>query len=458
MPYLLLPGLSILNLSRRVVLQYLIPLQFFFGNPGFSLAQKPNIIYIMADDMGYGDLSSFGRKDYQTVNFDKLASEGMIFKNAYAAAAVCTPTRAAFMTGRYPGRTAIGLLEPWIPSPRDAEIGLSESDFSIAAAVKRAGYETALIGKWHLGTGAAFTPARNGFDYFYGIKTGAADYVSHRGDAGKVDMYENDNLIEPTGYMTDLLGAKAIAFLDTPHAKPFFLSLQFTAPHWPWQGPTDQPLPDSLFQIPRGMLSNGSPAIYASMMKSLDDQIGKIMSVLSSKGLDKNTVIIFTSDNGGEKFSNMGPYSKGKMNAWEGGLRVPAFVKWPGKIKPGTSTKQAVITMDWTATILAIAGAKGDSRFPADGISLIPVFEKRGKETKRTFYWRLTQRTNQHAILEGDWKYLNDAGKEYLFNISEDPGEKVNLMQTNEEKFSNLKQKYAAWQNTILAPLPLLNR
>ncbi|MHA4844162.1 sulfatase-like hydrolase/transferase [Flavitalea antarctica] len=452
------PVLFFMDLYLRLFVQRLLLVLLCVVIAGNVFCQQPNIIYIMADDMGYADLSCFGRKDYQTPNFDKLASEGMIFKNAYAAAAVCTPTRAAFMTGRYPARTEIGLLEPWIPSPRDEEIGLSESDFSIAAAMKKAGYETALIGKWHLGRGTRFTPAKNGFDYFYGIKTGAADYFSHKGDAGRIDMYENENLIEPTGYMTDLLAAKAIAFLDTPHAKPFFLSLQFTAPHWPWQGPTDKALNDSLFQLPRGMMSNGSPAIYAAMMKSLDDQIGNIMATLKSKGLEKNTVIIFTSDNGGEKFSDMGPYSKGKMSAWEGGVRVPAFVKWPGKIKPGTSARQPVITMDWTATILAIAGAKGDSRLPPDGINLIPVFENSKLETARTFYWRLTQRTNQHAILEGNWKYLNDAGKEYLFNIAEDPGEKVNLSQTNPGKLSNLKEKYLAWQNSILVPLPLINR
>ncbi|HTH32063.1 MAG TPA: sulfatase-like hydrolase/transferase, partial [Lacibacter sp.] len=251
--------------------------------------QKPNIIYIMTDDLGYADLSCYGRKDYQTPNLDKLATEGMKFTHAYAGAPVCTPTRTSFMTGRYPARESIGLLEPWVPEKRDSSIGLNAADYSVAALVKKAGYETALIGKWHLGIGPSFHPLDNGFDYFFGIYTGAADYISHIGDGGGHDLYENRKPFYTKGYTTEILGAKTISFLKQKHSNPFFLSLQFTAPHWPWQGPTDPALPDSIPMSAKLMQSLGKPDAYKAMMKSLDDQVGLILKTLNETGLAANT-------------------------------------------------------------------------------------------------------------------------------------------------------------------------
>ena len=258
-----------------------------------AATQQPNIIYIMADDLGYADLSCYGRKDYQTPHLDKLASEGIKFMNAYAAAPVCTPTRTAFMTGRYSARLEVGLREPWIPG-RDSLVGLSPQVPTVSSQLKGAGYETALIGKWHLGTLKSFGPNQNGFDYFYGIRTGAADYISHKGDGGKPDLYENEQPVVEPGYLTDLLKDRAIKFLKKKHSKPFFLSLDFNAPHWPWQGPGDAAYPDTM-----RMNAGGSPAIYAHMMKSLDDAIGEVLKTVDQLSLSKNTMIIFTSDNGG---------------------------------------------------------------------------------------------------------------------------------------------------------------
>lgn len=418
-------------------------------------SSRPNIIYIMTDDLGYADLSCYGRKDYPTPNLDKLAAEGMKFMNAYAAAPVCTPTRTAFMTGRYPARTAIGLLEPWVPSKRDSAIGLSVYENSVAAQLKKAGYETALIGKWHLGATTSFSPLQNGFDYFFGNKTGALDYVSHRGDGRRHDLYENDQPDHSEGYMTELIGNKARWFLQKPHNKPFFLSLQFTAPHWPWQGPADKALPDSIGMSARLMASMGSREIYAAMMKSLDDEIGKLMQTLDETGLAKNTVVIFTSDNGGEKFSDMGPYAKRKMTVWEGGIRVPAFVRWPGKVSAGAVSQQAIITMDWTATILSLAGVKTSKKNKLDGTNLLPVLFATTKDTKRTFFWRTFQRTRQHAVLDGEWKYLQDEKGEYLFHIPTDPGEKNDMKDKQPLVFNKLKSKYKAWEKTVMKPLPL---
>ena len=419
-----------------------------------AAAQQPNIIYIMTDDLGYADLSCYGRKDYQTPHLDRLAAQGMKFTQAYAAAPVCTPTRTAFMTGRYPARTSIGLLEPWTPVKRDSAIGLRAADYSVAALVRKAGYETALIGKWHLGIGPGFSPLDNGFDYFFGTYTGGADYISHRGDGNGHDLYENRMPVYPKGYTTELLGNKTISFLKQKHSKPFFLSLQFTAPHWPWQGPNDPALPDTVPMNSKDMAAMGSPDVFKAMMKSLDDQIGLILKTLDETGLTANTLVIFTSDNGGEKYSDMGPLAKMKMTVWEGGVRVPAFVRWPGKIKANTVSQQQVITMDWTATILAAAGTKAHEQYPSDGMNLLPVLTG-SAIVSRTFYWRIFQRRNQQAILDGQWKYIADADGEHLFDLSVDEGETKNLILLQPAKADALKTKYKSWEQTVLAPLPL---
>ena len=325
-------------------------------------SQRPNIIYIMADDMGYGDLSCYGRKDYTTPNLDKLASQGVKFVNAYSAAPVCNPTRTAFMTGRYPAKTPIGLIEPLTQSKRDSTFGLTSEFPSIATLMRASGYETALIGKWHLGFLPQHSPIKNGFDYFFGIHSAAADYISHKsGLPGNRahDLFENDTPVYPEGYLTNLFSQKAVAYIRQKHNKPFFLTITYNAVHWPWQGPNDKPYADSV-----DFRTGGSPAIYAAMMKRLDDGIGVIMKTLDEEQLSSHTIVIFTNDNGGERYSNNGGLAKAKGSLWEGGIRVPAFVRWPGRINAGDVTQQVAITMDWTKTILSAAGAKTDKNFP----------------------------------------------------------------------------------------------
>jgi len=413
-------------------------------------SQRPNIIYIMTDDMGYGDLSGYGRKDYITPNMDKLASQGIKFVNAYSAGPLCTPTRTAFMTGRYPARTPVGLIEPLTGDKRDTAFGLTTEYPSIATLMKDAGYETALIGKWHLGFRSQHSPIKNGFDYFFGFHSGAADYISHKGDEGKHDLYENDALVYPEGYLTDLFSQKAIAFIKQKHNKPFFLTLTFNAPHWPWQGPTDKPYDDSV-----DYRKGGSPAIYAAMMISLDDAVGNIMKTLDDEQLSNQTIVFFTNDNGGERYSDNGGLAKAKGTLWEGGIRVPAFVRWPGKINAGNITQQAAITMDWTKTILSAGGAKAHKDFPLDGIDLMPILTGKKKNIDRIFYWRTFQRNKQKAIRDGNWKYLQDEKGEYLFDLVADPGEKNDLKAMEKTIFNRLKQMFADWEKTVLQPIPL---
>ena len=400
--------------------------------------------------MGYGDLSGYGRKDYTTPNLDKLASQGVKFVNAYSAGPVCTPTRTAFVTGRYPARTPVGLKEPLIKSKKDSAVGLTNEYPSVASLMKAAGYETALIGKWHLGFLPEHNPTKNGFDYFFGILSGAADYISHKsGPAGQRahDLYENDKPVNPEGYLTNLFTQKAVAFIEKPHNKPFFLTVTFNAPHWPWQGPSDKAYEDTI-----DFARNGSVSIYAAMMKSLDDGIGNIMKTLDDAHLSDQTIVIFTNDNGGERFSDNGGLSNAKGTLWEGGIRVPAFIRWPGKIKAGMITKQVAITMDWTATILSAGGAKAPIAFPLDGIDMLPICTGKAKVIDRTFYWKRFQANKQKAIRDGQWKYLQDEKGEYLFDLANDQPEKNDVKEKHKDIFDRLKKKYADWEKTLLQP------
>jgi len=433
----------------RQLFFYLIFLNGFIFSVN-SQSSKPNFIYIMADDLGYADLSCYGHQGYQTPNLDKLARQGVKFANAYAAAAVCTPTRTAFMTGRYPARTPVGLMEPIRWKHKDSIVGLSADYTSIATLLKKSGYETYLVGKWHLGYDPKYSPNKNGFDYFFGFNSGGIDYSSHNNPKGHSDLYENETPIKKEGYLTDIWMDKSVEIIKAKHTKPFFLSIMFNATHWPWQAPGDKPYPDTM-----NWHTGGTKEKYAAMVKSLDDAVGKIMAAIHNSKLDSNTLVIFTSDNGGEEFSDMGIYSGMKEQLLEGGIREPAFIRWPGVIPANSNTKQVAITMDWTATILAVAGAKSDPVFPPDGINLLPVCTGKKKIFDRTFYWRLSQEKQQKAIRQGNWKYLQYEKGEFLYNLSNDPGEKIDLKEKYPAIFSQLKTKYSEWESAVLKPVPL---
>lgn len=437
---------SVNQYARNCILACLV----LVHSEGFS--QRPNIIYIMTDDMGYGDLSCYGQKKFRTPNLDRLASEGMRFENAYSAAPVCTPTRTAFMTGRYPAKTPVGLLEPLRGPKVDSAYGLDKSIPSLPLLLRESGYATALIGKWHLGFMPHQSPGQNGFDYFFGILSGGADYISHKGSnrMRAHDLYENDTPVHPKGYLTELITDKSVAYIRRQHDRPFFLNINFTAPHWPWQAPGDPAYPDSV-----DFTAGGSAETYALMMKSLDEGVGKIMKALEEAQLSQNTLVIFTNDNGGEKYSDNGGLTQSKMTLWEGGISVPAFVRWPGRVRSAVTTRQVAITMDWTATILSAAGVKAHKDHPPDGKDLMPILTEKQKPFERTLYWRTFQRTQQKAMRQGKWKYLQDEKGEYLFDISTDRAEKNNLRQREEKRFNKMKEQYSRWEKTVLKPIPL---
>jgi arylsulfatase A-like enzyme len=420
-------------------------------------AKPPNVLFILADDLGYGDLSCYGRPDYKTPVLDALAKQGIRFTDNYAAAPVCTPTRCAYITGRYPQRLAVGLEEPLKPSsPQDA--GLPPGHPTVASLLKGNGYETALVGKWHLGWKPEFGPSRHGFDEFFGILSGAADYFTHRASdgpnssrspGGSPDLWENLAPVERVGYLTDLLSDKAVEIIGRPRNKPFFLSLQYTAPHSPWEGPEDAAV-NHAQHGPGPMVAGGSRKIYASMMRSMDAGIGRVLKALERAKLERDTLVIFTSDNGGERYSYNWPFSFQKMYLFEGGTRVPAIVRWTGKIPAGQVTEQAAITMDWTATILAVTGTVADPSYPIEGENLMPVCTGERAVHDRALFWRIT---GFDAARIGRWKYLKDEEGEHLFDLSVDPGEKADRRRNEPATFDRVKQQYLAWSAQML-PLP----
>ena len=413
---------------------------------------RPNVLFILADDLGYGDLSCYGRPDYRTPVLDGLAAQGIRFTSAYAAGPSCSSTRCAFMTGRYPQRLPVGLEEPLKPTER--HLGLEPGHPTIASLLKANGYDTSLIGKWHLGWKPEFGPNRHGFDEFFGVLAGTVDYFTHRGSyapgqtpaPGAPDLWENLQPIQRVGYLTDLLTDKAVEYVGRRRSRPFYLSLHYTAPHSPWEGPEDEAI-GHVAHGPGPMTDGGSQRIFAAMMKSMDSGIGRVLKALDAARLGRDTLVIFTSDNGGERYSYNWPFSFQKFDLHEGGTRVPAMVRWPGVVPPKRVTDQAAITMDWTATILAATGTAPDPAYPLEGVDLLPLCRGERAVPDRTLFWR----TVEHAAARaGKWKYLADKDGEYLYDLSVDPGEKGDLRAREPAAFERIKRQYAEWDATLL--------
>ena len=446
-----------MKLTRRKFVERLAIGSTFFSNGLRSAAtnsqsssgakkMRPNIIFILADDLGWGDLSCYGRPDYHTPNIDLLASQGTKFTDAYSASAICTPTRCGYITGRYPARFKIGLEEP-LPVT-NLNVGLEPGQPTIASLLKQSGYNTALIGKWHLGFRPEWGPNAHGFDEFFGILAGAGDYFLHKNGLGQPDLFENLTPVDRHGYLTDLLTERAVRYVKKRRTDPFFLSLHYTAPHWPWQGPNGGEtvtFTDKTIE-PVTMGGGGSLKLYAKMMKSLDDGVGRVMQAIRGAGIDRRTLVIFTSDNGGERFSYEWPFSGGKGDLLEGGIRVPAIVRWPGIIAANRVTQQMAITMDWTATILA-AARTDTARYSLDGIDLMPVIRSQRPLSDRTFCWRIR---NQDALREGKWKFFRNGDARRLFDLSLDQHEQADFSQKHPDVLQRLTREFERWNEQML--------
>jgi arylsulfatase A-like enzyme len=416
----------------------------------------PNIVYIMADDLGYADLSCYGRPDFTTVNIDRLASGGMRFLQAYANSAVCSATRTALITGRYQYRLPVGLEEP-IAGER--HVGLPPSHPTLPSLLKKAGYGTTLIGKWHLGGLPDYGPLQSGYDHFWGFRGGGLDYFTHKSGIASTntdDLWDGDAKIHQAGYLTNLLGDRAVAAVsDYAKAKrPFFISLHFNAPHWPWEGPGDEAESQRVKSL--WDFDGGSQKTYAGMVQQMDLQVGRVMKALDSGGVANNTVVIFTSDNGGERFADTWPFTGRKHELLEGGLRIPAIVRWPGHIRAGGMTEQVAISMDWLPTLLAIAGANPDPAYPSDGMSLVPALTQNAAAVSRKLFWRYRFHA-QRAMRDGDMKWLKIEDNTFLFNVAADPLERANLKDRQPEVYKRMVADYDAWHATMLPEDPKAN-
>jgi len=426
--------------------------------------QRPNIVFILADDLGWGDLSIDGQQNYRTPNLDNLAQEGIRFSNAYSASPVCTPTRVSFFTGRYPGRIPLGVQEPLLSFQQIGDrVGLPQEHPTIASLLKANDYETALVGKWHCGYLPKYGPLKSGFDEFFGNLSGAIDYFRHVDTSGEPDLWEAEVPVNKIGYVTDLFTERAIDFIKKPHNRPFYLSLHHTAPHWPWEGPNDIELSNAL--IGRDTLQNwvntGTAESYAAVVESLDHGVGRVLQALSDAGIADHTIVIFASDNGGEKFSNFGAFKGKKGNVYEGGIRVPTFIRWPGVIPPHQVSDQVIITHDITATILAATNTNTAPNYPLDGLNLLPIIKGEAPVTPRTLFWRhkgvdtpvLPPKVLQGAVRSGDWKYLKSGENEYLFDLTTDATEDNDLKADHTDIFEQLRAKYQQWE-LELEPYP----
>jgi arylsulfatase A-like enzyme len=338
------------------------------------------------------------------------------------------------MTGLYPQRLGIEYV---FYGERTEGKGLAPSQPTLPSMLKAAGYRTGMVGKWHLGAEDEFSPNRHGFEEFFGFRNSDHDYYAHRNIDGRPDLYENERPVQREGYSTDLFGSRAVEFLRGRDSRPFFLYAAFNAPHWPFQPPGS---PADVRE--RGTWMDGDRAGYGRMVENLDANIGRMLD-----GLPENTLVVFTNDNGGDRLSDNSPHFHRKFTLWEGGIRVPAMLRWPGRIAAGAVNPRPAVTTDITATILAAAGVQPPRAL--DGFDLL------APERPRALFWRYQHAPiRQKAVREGRWKLLQDAGYNLLFNLESDPGERTDLSWRHPKTVEKLREQLATWEKQIANSKP----
>ncbi|MDR1957690.1 MAG: arylsulfatase [Planctomycetaceae bacterium] len=424
--------------------------------------ERPNIVIFLADDLGWADVgwhNHASETPIKTPNLDKLADSGIKLEQFYVRP-LCTPTRASLLTGRYPMRYGLQQLVilPW------SDYGLPTEERTLADALHETGYYTAIIGKWHLGvTDKKYLPLQRGFDHHYGLYNGMIDYYNHTlPGLGGLDWHRNGKAVREEGYSTDLIGNEAVDLVKNHDTtKPLFLYVPFNGVHSPFQEAPDKERNAQYDNL------NGTRKVYAGMVASVDSNVGRIVKALEEKGILDNTVIFFSSDNGGPSprtVTDNGPLRGSKATAYEGGVRVPAFVVWPGKIKPNTVSHQAFHIVDLYPTLLGIAGASLEQKHPLDGVDIKDaLLEDKPLSRKEILLYSVP---HSGAIRVGDWKLVINGGSSFrfgqgqgqdrkteLFNIKEDPYEKNDLAASNPEKLQELLERYDVYVKESVPPL-----
>jgi len=427
-------------------------------------ARRPNVLVILSDDQGYGDLGCYGGTDLATPHVDGLASEGVRFTNYYSAGAECTPTRTAFLTGRYFHRVGgmecaigtdnVGRYDDAIRLAEAHDLGLPASMPTLPRMLKDRGYATAGYGKWHLGYEPKFLPMHHGFDHFVGVLGGNCDYFHHAEVTGRKTLFEDDRPIEREAHMTDLITGEAVAFLErrrkAADADPFFLYVPYTAPHSPYQGPDDR-RPELLSEEE---WNKGDRAGYVRLVEHLDRGVGRILKTLEATGFADDTLVIFASDNGGNKKASNAPFSGHKSSLYEGGVHVPCIARWPGVLPAGRTCDQTCITMDLTASIAAAVGVPLGHYLPLDGIDILAHAAAGKPAVARNLFFRNRRGDRTwRAVRSGNLKYLSktegDAREEWFFDLAADPGETRDLLANRPDDARRLKALLAAWEREV---------
>lgn len=414
---------------KRIILTLLIILSTSIIWGQNNIESKPNIILIMADDLGYAGLSSFGGKGIQTPQLDKLAKEGVKCTNFYSNGPVCSPTRVALLTGRYQQR--VGLDHIYFHCLKDDGLD-PEENIVLAKELKKAGYQTGVFGKWHLGAGEKFQPKNHGFDNFVGFLDGNIDFVSHHNTESTVDWWVDHELKNQPGYATTILNNAAVQFIEDNHHKSFFLYLPHAAVHVPMQGPNDLATRTDDFyayRVDNQMSPKEYMRRYSEMISEMDKGVGQIMNVLRKYRLEENTLIIFISDNGGEKLGVQhgkvnGNTHGSKATMYEGGIKVPAIFYWKGELNPGLVNEEVMMSMDIFPTVLELAGVPLNTSKKPDGVNLWQSLKGVKKLKERDLFWMHNERL---VMRRKNLKLIRQNKGIELYDLVNDSLEKKNL-------------------------------
>lgn len=422
-------------------------------------ANLPNIVLILADDLGYGDLSCYGAPDIRTPHIDRLAADGVRLTDFHTNGPICTPSRVALLTGRYQQRTG---LTTGIKYYDNDKLGLNLDERLLPEFLKQQGYATGIIGKWHLGRGKGleYFPTRRGFDSFFGHPGGAMDYWTHKDQSGEEVLYRDLKKVQDEGYATNLFGEEAVRFVQRHTGRPFFLYLAFNAPHTPMQTP-DRPF-EPIEKLMKPLDIPDARQRFVKMVERMDRKIGDLLEALDQQGLRENTLVIFTSDNGGPQYCGRNlPLNGHKVALLEGGHRVPLIARWPGRIPRGTRYDGLCIGMDLFTTCIHAAGGRTPSDRKIDGVNLLPYFK--GETTESAHDWLAweshAERWLRRGYRKGSWKlrYMKSRSPSIdsiyqLFDLSKDIGESTNLRDERPDKLRELIANLARWERDVGIP------
>ncbi len=407
-------------------------------------ARKPNIVIIVADDLGYADVGFHGGKEIPTPHLDKLAKAGTRFTSGYVSCPVCSPTRAGLVTGRYQQRFGHE-FNPGGGGVRE-DFGLPLTESTLASALKEAGYTTGLVGKWHLGFASQYHPLARGYDEFFGFLGGAHRYLPEAPNGNNQPILRGREAVNEREYLTDAIGREAVAFIERHHSQPFLLQITFNAVHNPLQAP-----PKYLDRFKQ--IEDEKHRLYAAMLSALDDNVGAALAKLEELKLDDRTLVFFISDNGGPAAttSSNKPLAATKGTVWEGGIRIPFLLRWTGHVPAGATYDNPVISLDIPATAAAATGAKLGNGKPIDGINLLPFVTGQATDAPHEqLYWRFGP---QWAIRQGQYKLLKTAGAPpKLFDLVADIGEQKDLAAESAERVAALQKSFDQWNAQLEEP------